>query len=155
MHCLLQPCIHRLGLPFYRVSRTYISSVGHRTSRLVGLNRAKGVVLRSGALLGQEIEETRFAHVGQTDAPHLQVLADPSKRNDIVLDGFNLLWRHRDYINDIRMNTAKLDPGWLEEPRISWQTFSSKWLTLHFQAHLRHAYNVRVFPAVSDGWARA
>lgn len=75
---------------------TYISSVGNSTSRLVRLNRTKGVILRRGALLGQEVEETRLAHVGQADAAHLEVLADPAKRHDIVLDNFNLFRRHGD-----------------------------------------------------------
>ena len=87
-----QPSIRRI-LPSIS---TYISSVGNSTSSLVGLNGAKWVVFGGGALLGQEIEKTRLPHVGQANASHLQVLANPSESNDIVRDGFDLLGRHGD-----------------------------------------------------------
>ena len=86
---------------------TYISSVGNRASRLIRLNRTKGVVLCSGALLGQEIEKARLSHVRQTDASHFQVLANPSESNDIVLDSFNLLGGHGDCIGQAHMNTYR------------------------------------------------
>lgn len=81
----------------------YISSIGNSTSRLIGLNRTEGVVLRGGALLGQEIEQAGLSHIGQTNTSHLQVLANSAESNDIVRNLLDLLGRHGDNIEQMRI----------------------------------------------------
>lgn len=72
-----------------------VPRVGQRAARLVGLDRAKGVVLGGDRLLREQVEERALADVGQPDHAHLErVAAAPEARGGRLDRRVRLFGRH-------------------------------------------------------------